>query len=355
MQAPPQSKPPVGVVFDSDFGNTIDSVLALALLYGFDQKNEARVSSISITKSNLKAAQFCEVLGRFYVPTTPGRFGFSLLPLPVGLADDGKMAADTPILTDPLAKKDADGKPVYKHAIERMVDTADAAALIRNSLTAQFDQNAIVVLAGPATNLVNTLRLPGVSDLIAAKVRTLVVMGGAYPDGGPEANIKADIPAAKKLMAEWPTPIVACGRDAGDAVLFPAASIDKDFAWSQAHPLVDAYKAYKPMPYDAPTYDMAAVLYAVRPQEGYFKVSSPGTIRVSDDGRTTFTEGAGKHRFLSYDPEQRDRIVKVYTEVTSIKPVPRAPRFRPAVDDKKDDKKKEPEKPAEEKPADVKP
>jgi inosine-uridine nucleoside N-ribohydrolase len=346
MQAPPQAKPPVGVVFDSDFGNTIDSVLALALLHGFDQKNEARVAAVSTTKSNLKSAAFCEVMARFYSAAPPSSFGM-FRSVAIGMADDGKMAEDTPLLAEPLAKKNADGKPVYLHAIERLNETAEVAALIRNSLTAQVDQNAIVVLAGPATNLASVLRLPGAKELIEGKVRMLVVLGGAYPDGGPEANLKRDVTAAKRLFAEWPTPIVACGRDAGDAVLFPAASIEKDFAWSSAHPVVDAYKANHEMPYDAPTHDMTAVLYAVRPQEGYFKVSAPGTIRVGDDGRTTFAAAeSGKHRYIIYDPEQKERIVKVYTEIASIKPVPRFPRFRPQQDQQKKEelKKEEPKK-----------
>ena len=43
MQFPGQGKPPVGIIFDCDMGNSIDDALALALLYGFDGKNEARV------------------------------------------------------------------------------------------------------------------------------------------------------------------------------------------------------------------------------------------------------------------------------------------------------------------------
>src|SRR5207248_2813372 len=97
------------------------------------------------------------------------------------------------------------------------------------------------------------------------------------------------IAAARKLLAEWPTPVFAAGREIGDALLFSATSIEKDFAWSPAHPVVEAYRAFKAMPYDAPTWDMAPVLYSVRPQEGYFKLSDPGTISVLDDGRTNFS------------------------------------------------------------------
>ena len=83
------------------------------------------------------------------------------------------------------------------------------------------------------------------------------------------------------------------------------------------------------MPYDAPTWAMTAMLYAVRPKEGYFKLSEPGTITVLDDGRTTFQPSAdGKHRHLILDSEQKERIIKTYTEIASAKPVPRRLPFR---------------------------
>ena len=74
MQSPEEKKPPVGIIFDSDLGNRIDDTLALALLYGFDGKREARVVSVSVSKSNLKAAAFCETVGRFYAGAVSGEF-----------------------------------------------------------------------------------------------------------------------------------------------------------------------------------------------------------------------------------------------------------------------------------------
>ena len=330
MQFPEQGKPPVGIIFDSDLGNRIDDTLAMALLYGLDGKREARVVSVSVTKSNLKAAAFCEAIGRFYAGAVSGAFSAVGRTLPVGLATDGKMPEDTPILTVPLAKVNAEGAPVYSHGIEKLNDTAEPTALIRNAFTAQHDQNCIVVLVGPATNLVKVLDLPGVKDVISKKVRFLSMMGGAYTGSTPEFNIKTDIAAARKLFAEWPTPIVASGYEVGESLLFPGSSIESDFSWSPAHPVVDAYRAYKPAPYDAPTWDMTAVLYAVRPEAGYFKLSEPGTISVLDDGRTKFTPSAqGKHRYLILDPAQKENIIKTYVELVSAKPVPRPPRRRP--------------------------
>ena len=103
--------------------------------------------------------------------------------------------------------------------------------------------------------------------------------------------------------------------------------MEKDFAWSSAHPVADAYRAYRPMPYDAPTESIAAALYVARLKESYFQLSEPGTIAVTPDGRTKFTPSPdGRHRYLILDPRQKDRIIKTYTEIASAKPVPRAPR-----------------------------
>ncbi len=346
MQFPGQGKPPLGIIYDSDFGNRIDDALALALLYGFDGKGQARVVSMSVTKSNLKAAAMCEVIGRFYGGAVSGAIFATGRTLPLGLATDGKMAEDTPMLTVPLERKNAAGAPVYNHGIHTLVDTAEVPALIRNAFTSQYDQNCAVVLAGPATNLASVLALPGVKDLIKAKVRHLVISGGAFPDGPPEFNMKQDIAAARKVLAEWPTPVFLAGHEVGEQILFPASSIEKDFAWSTDHPVVDAYRAYKAMPYDAPTWDMLAVLQAIKPGDGYFKLSEPGTVTVLDDGRTKFTAGPqGLHRHLILDPEQKERILKTVTELASARPVPRVPRFRQQQEQKK--KQADPPKPAE--------
>ena len=340
MQFPGNTKPPVGIIFDSDMGNRIETALAMSLLYGLDGKNEARVVSVSVSKSNLKSAAFSEAIGRFYGGAVNGGFASVGRTLPVGMADDGRMAEDTPMLTVPLSKKDDKGAPLYVHGIHTLVDTAEVPALIRNAFTSQQDNNAIVVLAGPATNLVHVLALPGVKDLVKSKVRYLVVSGGAF----------SDVASARKLFAEWPGPIVYASVEVGMSLLYPADSIEKDFAWSPNHPVVDAYRAYKPMPYDAPTGDMAAVLYAIRPQENYFKLSEPGTVMVLDDGRTKFTPSAkGLHRYLIADPSQKEKIIKAYIELASAKPVVRQFRFR------NQKKEADPAKPAEAKPAEVKP
>jgi hypothetical protein len=247
----------------------------------------------------------------------------------IGMPEGSSGSDDPAALGALLTKASADGTPLYTSAIAGLVNTAESGILIRNLLLAQHDGNAAIVLAGPATGLVRILGLYRSGPQIMAKCRALVVAAGSFPSGQPETSIKADIAAAKKLFAEWQTPIVAVGTEVGEALPYPGASIEKDFSWVPAHPLVDAYRALKPMPYDAPASALAAVLYAVHPDEDYFKLSDPGTISVLDDGRTRFTPSAdGRHRYLIVDPAQKERILSLYTAMVSAPPAPRPGRGR---------------------------
>jgi hypothetical protein len=234
------------------------------------------------------------------------------------------------MITVPLAKKNAEGKPVFPHSIDSIIDTADPTPLVRNALTAQRDENVVIVLSGPATGLVSIMNLPGGKELITRKVRMLIFAGGSYPTGKPDAQISGDIAAAKRLFAEWPTPIVAVGSEVSEQIAFPAASIDADFAWSPAHPIVEAVRAAENPLKDIPALSPSAALFAVRSDKGLFQRSAPGTIVVDDSGSTRFTPAAsGKHTYLSVDPAQRELIVKSLVELASAKPVVRLPRRRP--------------------------
>jgi hypothetical protein len=283
-------KPSIGVVYDAAFGSTIDSALALGLLYGLQGKNESRVVAVTVSKSCLDAAIFTNILVRFYTGEPNPFSGLT----PVGLSLSGKMAEDTPMIASVV------GKPDYPRDITKMNDTADPVATIRNGLSAQYDQNALVVLAGPATNLVGLLALPEGMALAKAKVKRLVIAGG--PD------FDSDAAAAKKLLADWPSPIAIAPPELGAQIPFPGAAIEKDFAWSDKHPIVDAWHANHAGAYDAPATALAAALYAVRADKNYFTLNG---------------------RQLAADPAKKEEIQQAYVELASTKPVGRAPRFRP--------------------------
>jgi hypothetical protein len=111
---------------------------------------------------------------------------------------------------------------------------------------------------------------------------------------------------------------VASGYEIGAALLFPASAVEHGFAWAANHPVADAYRNYKPMPYDRPTWDLTAALYAVRPEAGYFTLSPPGKIRSDSAGRTQFREDpAGRHRYLVLSESQRPRTVEALVQLAT--------------------------------------
>ena len=313
------ARPPIGIAFEGDLGQRVDAVLAIALLSGFAAKAEARSIAIAVSRPSLKAAQLAEVISSFYFARPP------LIGVPEGVPP----ADDTPVLAKPLAEKTTEGGPRYTPGIKRLLDTPDNAVLIRNNLLGQHDGNARIVVAGPLSGVARLLGLYGARPQIAAKAERLVVTAGTFPTGQPDAAITSDIAAAKKVFAEWPTPIVVVGAEVGEALPFSGSTIEKDLTWAPAHPVGDAYRAFKTMPYDAPASALAAMLHAVKPNDTYFKLSEAGTISVLEDGRLQFTPSVeGKHKYLIVDAAQKDRVLEAYATMVAAKPAPRPGRGR---------------------------
>ena len=205
----------------------------------------------------------------------------------------------------------------YARTVKRVGDTSLAEAVIRNGVI--FNAEAAMVLSARATYLAKTLDLEGTKEIFKQRVKNLVVV---------DSGERQDVPAIRRILAEWPSPIVFCGREVGEALPFPAASIEKDFGWAPSNPVVDAYRAFKPMPYDWPSWDMAAMLYAVHPDKGFFQTRT-GTIQARDDGGIEFIQSPnGPHHALAVDPAQKDKTLQTIIQIASAKPPAPQQRFR---------------------------
>jgi inosine-uridine nucleoside N-ribohydrolase len=239
--------------------------------------------------------------------------------IPVGVVKNGKTPEDSRMIQVPAERKTGSGAWLYPRRIEEGANAEDAVALLRRVLRAQPDGSVVVIQVGFSTNLARLLAAD--RDLITRKVRLLSLMGGDFSGGKPEYNIRIDIPAARQVFEQWPSPIVVSGFEIGKEILYPARSVERDFAYVPNHPVADAYRAYQKMPYDRPTWDLTSVLYAARPDRGYFTLSPAGTIRVDEQGNTLFQAAAGgKHRHLITDGQQRARILEALMYLASEPP-----------------------------------
>lgn len=282
--------PPIPVIFDTDMGNDIDDALALAMLHALQSRGEINLLAVTLTKDHPWAARYVSAVNTFY-----GRGA-----IPIGVVKNGVTREE-----GNYNRKSIEGR--YKYAEQ----FPEAVELLKKTLAAQPDGSVVLIQVGFSTNLARLLAAPGGKDLAARKVKLLSLMAGDFAGNGPEYNVKEDVASAKKLAAEWPTPLVWSGFEVGRTIKFPATSIDHDFAWAPKHPVVDGYKNYMKFPYDRETWDLTSVLYALRPDAGYFRLSAPGNVEVDAKGLTRYQpHPSGRHRYLIVNDMQRARILE---------------------------------------------
>lgn len=307
-QAPPRR--PVSLIFDTDMGNDVDDAMALAVIHALISRDECRLLAVTVTKDNAHAAPFVDMFNTFY-----GRGE-----IPIGMVDQGVTPEDGRYLRQVITTED-NGRLRYGRDLQSGHDAPAAVALLRDVLAGQPDGSVVITQVGFSTNLAGLLDsqpdrhspLDGRS-LVQKKVRLLSLMAGAFSEQTnarrfKEYNIVKDLPASKKLLAQWPTPIVASGWEIGNAIRHPAASMREDYGYVAHHPLQDAYGFYRGLENDQPTFDLTSILYAVRPNRDYFTLSEPGRIVVEEDGFTRFDPAAdGLHRYMSVTPAQIARV-----------------------------------------------
>lgn len=291
------------VIFDTDMGNDIDDALALALLHTLSDRGECELIGVTLTNANPAAVPYVRMINRFY-----GRGE-----LPVGAA------------TKALEGGAQDG--YMKAALAAMpaapATPAEPAPAVLRRLLCNSREKVVIVQTGFSTNLAALLDSADDTALVKEKVALVVAMAGNFADREPEYNVRIDIPSAQAVFERWPTPIVFSGFEIGRELLYPAASIEHDFAYVGPHPIAESYRAYHKMPYDRPTWDLTAALEAVRPEHGYFSRSEAGRVVVESNGATRFTSGQGDRRYLALDPSKRAEILEVLTLLASEPPARR--------------------------------
>jgi inosine-uridine nucleoside N-ribohydrolase len=343
-----QSSAPVNVIFDTDMWSDIDDMLALAMLHTLQDRHEVNLLAVTITTDDPWSASYVDLVDTFYVHSE----------IPVGVVRGGITAeasikkvengSPTPILqriayVQALSeRRNPDGSRVYPHRLVDGAKALEAVALLRKTLAAQPDGSVVIIQVGFSTNLARLMDSPpdatsllAGSELVKKKVRLLSVMAGNFgeatyggksiPKGQPEFNLWMDIPSAQKLFERWPTPIVVSGFEIGLKMLFPAKSIEEDFTYVQNHPIAESYRYYTngdtKWPHDHATFDLTSVLYAARPDRGYFSLSKPGKITVLSNGGAKFEEiEGGLHRYLILEDNQRARTLEAMVMLASQPP-----------------------------------
>lgn len=308
------------IIFETDIGNDVDDALALDMLYKYLDAGKIDLLGIMINKESPYSSEYTDIMNTWY--------GYP--EIPIGIIHNG---ADCENDATNYAKcvslmEDENKDPMFQRSLKDYSKLPEAHILYRKILAQQPDHSVAIVSVGFSSNLARLLDTPADDfspltgkELVASKVKLLCTMAGCFnnPDLY-EYNIVKDIPAAKKVFTEWPTPLVTSPFEVGIAINYPATSIENDFGWASVHPMVEAYKCYLEMPYDRPTWDLTSVLYSVE-GSSYFNISPAGKIDVTDQGTTTFTaDENGNRHYLMVDSVQAENIKQHFIELISRQP-----------------------------------
>lgn len=315
------NKKPITVILDTDMGNDVDDVLALDMLYKYQDVNAVNLASIINNKGNAYAVPFLHLMNQWY-----GYPNISLGNVADSPVKEGKKIS---YVEHVYNFKSAAGDFVFSD-YRTDKKSEDAVVLYRKVLAASEDQSVIIISVGFSTNLSNLLAsqsdqystLSG-AELVMKKVRLLSLMGGDFREQRkPEFNIRLDVKSAKDVLENWPGKIYVSPWELGGAVKFSGETIAKGITYtSKAHPLVKAYEYYLPMPYDREVWDLTSVLYAVEPSSKYFKVSKPGKITVDEKGNTFFKKDKkGLRYILTADAKQLQQMKSRMEELIMQKP-----------------------------------
>lgn len=302
---------PVRVIFETDMGNDVDDPMALDLLYKAMDRGEINLLAVVSNKDDDFSARYIDLLNTWY--------GYP--EIPVGKVRKGVTVQEANNYARIVCEAECFDRSRKDRAFE------DPVRLYRRLLSEQPDSSVVIVSVGFSTNLGRLMESPGDNyspldgrELLRRKVAMCSVMAGSFAKKPrAEFNVVHDIVNAKRLFALCPVPIVVTPFELGKQIVYPCSSILKDFTWTEAHPLVEAYAVYRKMPYDRATWDMLAVLYVLQPE--MFTPSGPGLVSVDDEGYAYFTPTSrGKHILLSATPDQAAVIRDYFLRTLPQKP-----------------------------------
>jgi inosine-uridine nucleoside N-ribohydrolase len=260
---------PVKIIFDTDMAHDVDDVGALAILNHLADKGECEILAIGIsTPVNVYdgywAAACAGAVNSYYGRTE----------IPVG-----GYRGPYPIVNSVSRYVEQVAK-AFPHKPANGSETEEAFRLYRRVLARQPDSSVVIAVVGFLNNLEMLLDSPpdDISplngyDLVSRKVKFVSCMGGRFPDGWEEFNLKTYPQSTMMVLSSWPTPIIYGGYEMGSRV--KCGKILNEKFKKEENPVAMAWHFYTGGE-NRESWDELSALYAVRGCAGYFKLSEPG-------------------------------------------------------------------------------
>jgi inosine-uridine nucleoside N-ribohydrolase len=238
---------PVKIIFDTDMGNDVDDVIALDMLYKYQDEGKIDLLGILSSKREGGSVKFIDAMNTLY--------GYPNIPIGIAKIYPEENYVDTATSKRLNYADWVVANYTYKHTIKDWDAVPDGYKLLRQLLAKAEDKSVVVVAVGFSTNLARMMESKGDEfsplggkELFAQKVEKVVIMAGNFSEQKAEYNVRKDHFAAVKFYAECPVPMYFTDYRLGRTILYPWQAIYKGYNYVENHPCVKAFEYYSKMP-----------------------------------------------------------------------------------------------------------
>ncbi|HZG54917.1 PA14 domain-containing protein [Paenibacillus sp.] len=275
--------PPVPLILDTDILDDVDDVGAIALAHALQDKGEANILGVVVDTNHLKSAYCVDALNTYFGnPNIPVGIKY-----PSSSANTNRYPDNCAGFPQDLSSTTVqEGWKLYRQLLAN--PNYDDVVIVSLGF---MNQLSALLNSGPDT----ISPLTG-AQLVAQKVKELVVMGGTYPNGADYFNFYYDKTSAKNVIDNWPGRIVFSGEGANVGTGWqldhspdtsPVKKAFRDFLGCDASPSCTR-----------PSWDEVAVYAAVRKNDGLFAEIGPGTVTYNpSDNSTVYTSTPNKNHY----------------------------------------------------------
>ena len=295
--------PKIKILFDTDIGGDCDDAGAMAVMHELANRRECEILAVTHCCAGPYNAGCIDAINRY--------FGRPDIPVGVFHPEDNVITH----WRDVYARSVAERFPNRFSGGEKCPGTVE---IMRKTLVAAKDGEVTLVVTGALHSMRRLLEsapdqispLSG-AELICRKICRTVIMGGRFHKHWPEPivlgggyvvdsefNIACDIPAAQKVCDQWPGELIFCSYEIGFAL---HTGVQLQTQANPENPVRVAYEVWGQQSGEVgrESWDPATMLYAIRPDVGYWKLHEYGRIRTADNGVTTWEKDpSARHTFL---------------------------------------------------------
>ncbi|KII83357.1 hypothetical protein PLICRDRAFT_47242 [Plicaturopsis crispa FD-325 SS-3] len=297
--AQPRAPTKPKLIIDTDIYSDCDDVAALALANLFHARGQIELLGVAVDTPSRYGAPAVSSINTYYGHPT----------IPIAARKPVTNATFTPDYPHLLATR-------YPGVVRDGEDTPDPVPLYRELLAGQDDGSVTIVSVGYFENIAGLLNstadavspLAG-RDLVAKKVKEIVIMGGKYPAGS-EFNFDSDNPSLVQFITEnWPTRMVFTGYEIGINIL--AGAVLTDYAPKDS-PVRAAYIAYNGPNKNRYAWDPTAVIYASFGLDNLFVYGNHGgSVYVQNNGSDVWRDSPTKDQHYLAFPEREGANVTI--------------------------------------------